>query len=318
MKQNIKHILVSGSLAYDRIMDFPGFFKNHILPDKIHILNVSFAVNGIKENFGGTAGNIAYNLALLNEKPIILSCAGKGFDAYEKWLGQNKIDSSQIKRIKSRNTASANIITDKDNNQITGLNLGALHSIRGVFSKKLLNNSIAIIAPGNTDDMANYAELYKKEKVKYIFDPGQQIISLTNAALKNSIDGAWILIGNDYEINAIKRRLGWTDKALLGKITMLVVTKGVKGSEIYYKSRRIKIPVAKPKSILDPTGAGDAYRAGLIKGLINGWPLEKAGRLAGLIAVYAIEKYGTQNHKFTRQTLQKRYQGNFKESLFRL
>ena len=310
-----KKILVSGSLAYDRIMDFPGFFKDHILPDKIHILNVSFAVNGIKENFGGTAGNIAYNLALLNEKPIILSCAGKGFSAYEKWLGQNKIDSSQIKKIKSRNTASANIITDKDDNQITGFNPGALHYRRGVFSKKLLNNSIAIIAPGNTDDMEQYASLYKKEKVKYIFDPGQSITSLSKAALKNSIDGAWILIGNDYEINAIKRRLGWTNKALLDKITMLVVTKGAKGSEIYCQSKRIKIPVAKPKSILDPTGAGDAYRTGLIKGLINGWPLEKAGRLAGLVAVYAVEKYGTQNHKFGLKELEARYKRNFNEKL---
>ncbi|MCK4553603.1 carbohydrate kinase family protein [Candidatus Parcubacteria bacterium] len=311
-----KHILVSGSLAYDRIMDFPGFFKDHILPDKIHILNVSFAVNGIKENFGGTAGNIAYNLALLNEKPIILSCAGKGFASYKKWFAQNKVNSSQVKKIKSRNTASANIITDQADNQITGFNPGALRFARGAFNKKLLRNSIAIIAPGNNNDMKQYAELYKQKKVKYIFDPGQEITSLKKSALKNSINGAWILIGNDYEISAIKRKIGWTDKALLGKITMLVVTKGAKGSEIYYQSQRIKIPAAKPRSILDPTGAGDAYRAGLIKGLINGWPLEKAGRLAGLVAVYAVEKYGTQNHKFTRQTLQKRYSENFGENLY--
>ena len=312
---NNKQILVSGSLAYDRIMDFPGFFKDHILPDKIHILNVSFAVNGIKENFGGTAGNIAYNLTLLNEKPIILSCAGKGFDAYEKWLGQNKIDSSQIKKIKSRNTASANIITDKSDNQITGFNPGALRFARGAFNKKLLRNSMAIIAPGNNNDMEQYAELYKQKKVKYIFDPGQEITSLKRSALKNSIDGAWILIGNDYEISAIKRRIGWTDKALLGKIMMLVVTKGAKGAEIYYQSKRIKIPAAKPKSILDPTGAGDAYRAGLIKGLINGWPLEKVGRLAGLVAVYAVEKYGTQNHRFSLKEIEARYKKNFNENL---
>ncbi len=312
---NNKQILVSGSLAYDRIMDFPGRFRDHILPDKIHILNVSFAVNGIKENFGGTAGNIAYNLTLLNEKPVILSCAGKGFTSYEKWLAQNKTDSSQVKKIKSRNTASANIITDQADNQITGFNLGALRFARGAFNKKLLRNSIAIIAPGNNDDMEQYAELYKQKKVKYIFDPGQEITSLKRSALKNSINGAWILIGNDYEISAIKRKIGWTDKALLGKITMLVVTKGAKGSEIYYKSRRIKIPTAKPKGILDPTGAGDAYRAGLIKGLINGWPLGKAGRLAGLVAVYAVEKYGTQNHRFNLKEIEARYKRNFNEKL---
>ena len=312
---NIKQILVSGSLAYDRIMDFPGFFKDHILPDKIHILNVSFAVNGIKENFGGTAGNIAYNLSLLGETPIILSCAGKGFSAYEKWLKRNKIEISQIKKIKSRNTASANIITDQADNQITGFNPGALRISRGIFSKKLLNNSIAIIAPGNNNDMEQYAELYKKEKVKYIFDPGQQITSLKKSALRNSIDGAWILIGNDYEINAIKRRLGWTGKALLDKITMLAVTKGAKGSEIYSQGKKIKIPPAKPKSILDPTGAGDAYRAGLIKGLINGWPIEKAGKLAGLVSAYTVEKYGTQTHRFSLKELGARYRRNFNEKL---
>lgn len=315
MEQKVKHILVSGSLAYDRIMDFPGFFKDHILPDKIHILNVSFAVNGIKENFGGTAGNIAYNLALLNEKSIILSCVGKDFASYEKWLARNKIGSSQIKRIKSRNTASANIITDQADNQITGFNPGALRASRGIFNKKLLKNSIAIIAPGNNNDMEQYAKLYKQKKVKYIFDPGQEITSLKKSALKNSINGAWILIGNDYEISAIKRKIGWTDKALLDKITMLVITKGAKGSEIYYQGKKIQIPAAKPKNILDPTGAGDAYRAGLIKGLINSWQLGKAGCLAGLAAVYAVEKYGTQNHRFNWRTLRKRYQENFGENL---
>ncbi len=315
MKQNIKYILVSGSLAYDRIMDFPGFFKDHILPDKIHILNVSFAVNGIKENFGGTAGNIAYNLALLNEKPVVLSCAGKGFASYEKWLKRNKICVSQVKKVKSRNTASASIITDQADNQITGFNPGALRVARGAFNKKLLKNSIAIIAPGNTADMEQYAKLYKKEKVKYIFDPGQSITSLSGSVLKNSISGAWILIGNDYEINIIKKKTGWTGKALLGKIKMLIITKGAKGSEIYQQGKKIIIPPAKPKNTSDPTGAGDAYRAGLIKGLINGWSIEKAGRLAGLVSVYTVEKYGTQTHRFSLKELGVRYKKNFNEKL---
>lgn len=318
MMNKIKQILVSGSLAYDRIMDFPGFFKDHILPDKIHILNVSFSVNGVKENFGGTAGNIAYNLALLDEKPIILSCAGKGFDAYEKWLKRNKIDVSQIKKIKSRNTASANIIADQADNQITGFNPGALRIARGVFNKKLLTNSIAIIAPGNTADMEQYAKLYKKEKVKYIFDPGQSITSLSASVLKNSISGAWILIGNGYEISVIKKKTGWTCKALLDKVGMLIITKGAKGSEIYHQGKKIIIPPAKPKNTFDPTGAGDAYRAGLIKGLVNGWPIEKAGRLAGLVSVYTVEKYGTQTHRFNLKELEARYKSNFNESLFRL
>lgn len=314
------NILVSGSLVYDRIMDFPGYFKEHIMPDKIHVLNVSFVVNGLKESFGGTAGNIAYNLALLGEKPTILSCVGNDFGQYSKWLKKNKIDISQIKIVKNKNTSSCYITTDKADNQITAFNPGALVCERGALKNLKANDGIAIIAPGNNKDMENYASTYKKSGIKYIFDPGQQITALSPAALKKCINGAEVLIGNDYEISLIMKKIGWTLKGVVDKVGMLIITKGEKGSEIYSKnhrqghrnsgtggtSKKVKIKAVKLKNVVDPTGAGDAYRAGLIKGLINGWPLERAGKLASVVASFAVEKQGTQEHRFGRKDIEKR------------
>lgn len=313
--EKIKNILVSGSLVYDRIMDFPGYFKDHILPDKIHILNVAFAVNGMKENFGGTAGNIAYNLALLGERPVVLSCVGNDFSEYENWFNKFSIDLSQVKKIKNSRTASAYIITDKSDNQITGFNPGALAKSGKTLNKKFIRHSLAIVAPGNIADMEKYSLIYKKENVPYIFDPGQMITSLSKITLKNCINGAEILIGNDYEMNIIEKKTGWTRKTLIGKVKLLIITKGEKGSEICDKKNVLNIPAAKIKRNFDPTGAGDAYRAGLIKGLLNDWPLGKIGRFAGVVASYAVENYGTQNHSFTQKDLKKKYFESFGEQL---
>ncbi|PIR13106.1 carbohydrate kinase family protein [Candidatus Falkowbacteria bacterium CG11_big_fil_rev_8_21_14_0_20_39_10] len=312
--KNYNKILISGSLVYDRIMDFPGYFQDHILPDKIHILNVSFLVNGLKESYGGTAGNIAYNLSLLGERAVVLSTVGHDFSPYEKWLAK-KVDLRQIKKIKKQPTASAYIITDKADNQITGFNPGAMAIRRGIFSKKFLKDSLAIISPGNLGDMEEYAKLYKRTGVRYIFDPGQTITGLSKNVLRMAIDGAFCLIGNDYEISLIENKTGWKGKVLADKVEMLIITKGAKGSEIYNQGKKYKIPPAKPKQVSDPTGAGDAYRAGLIKGLIKNWPLPKAGRLAGLTAVYAVENYGTQKHSFTWKNLKQRYKKNYQDIL---
>ncbi len=325
-RQN-KNILVSGSLVYDRIMDFPGHFRDHIMPDKIHILNVSFVVNGLKESFGGTAGNIAYNLSLLGEPSSILACVGGDFDPYKKWLVKNKIDVSQIKTIKNQNTSSCYITTDKDDNQITAFNPGALVCERGVtlllfptsraekspqppFSKGG-NNELAIISPGNNKDMENYAALYKKKGVKYIFDPGQQITALSAGALKRSINGAEVLIGNDYEISLIMKKIGWTMSDIIGKVEILIITKGGDGSEIYNKKEKLKIKAVKLKKVVDPTGAGDAYRAGLIKGMIDELSLEEIGRLASVVASFAVEKQGTQEHWFSWGDVERRCKKNF-------
>lgn len=313
MKQKI---LVTGSVAYDRIMDFPGFFKDNILPNKIHILNVSFFIKDLKESFGGTAGNIAYNLSLLGIKPTILGNVGaKDFILYESWLKKNKIDLSQIKILPREQTASAYIITDQSDNQITGFYPGAMNKPVTSSRLNLIGVKLAIVSPQNPVDMVKLPEIFKKKKIDYIFDPGQQVASLSGPQLKKSITGSKVLVGNDYEINLISKKTGLKVKDLIKKTEILVITLGSKGSTIYQGDNVYKIKPAKPKNTSDPTGAGDAYRAGLIYGLINDWPLEKIGKLAGLVSVYTVELYGTQTHKFTKQSLARRYRQNFKEQL---
>jgi len=317
------NILVCGSLAYDRIMDFPGRFRDHILPEKIHLLNVAFTVNDLKESFGGTAGNIAYNLALLGERPKIIGVVGNDFVKYEQWLRKNKIDISSIKKVKNQPTASAYIMTDQEDNQITAFYPGPLDGFGKLTAGKLGASllvrkekvKLAIIAPDYVARMVKYAKIFKRWKVPYIFDPGQQITSLKAGELKSAVTGAKVLVGNDYEIQLILNRLKLKLSQLVKLVEILIITKGERGSEIYQQSKKIKIPPAKPKNTFDPTGAGDAYRAGLIKGLIKNWPLEKVGRLAGLVAVYTVEKYGTQTHRFSWKGLGGRYRENFGEKL---
>ena len=309
-------ILVTGTVAYDRIMDFPGYFKDQILPEKIHILNVSFLVKELKESFGGTAGNVAYNLNLLGVQPSIVGNVGaKDFLLYQNWFKKNRIDLHQIKILPNQHTSSAYIITDQADNQITGFYPGALSApiTKKSFSTKGVK--MAIICAQNLVDMVKLPEIFKRKEISYIFDPSQQVTSLTGSKLKAAISGSRVLIGNDYEISLISKKTGWSTKQILGKTEILVTTLGAKGSIIRQGDKTYKIPPAKPRNTLDPTGAGDAYRAGLIYGLLQNWPLPKIGRLAGLVSVYTVEKYGTQTHKFTWKKLEKRYWQNFREKL---
>lgn len=308
-------ILISGSIAYDSIMDFPDRFRNHILPDKIHNLNVSFLIKSLKINYGGTAGNIAYNLSLLGGDPYIISTAGKDFGKYKRWMEENKLNTSGIKIIEKEFTALAHIITDLDNNQITAFYPGSMKYSGGKIKKEVLNDSFAIISPGFKGDMIDYAKFYQKKKVNYIFDPGQQIPAFNKKELKEIIGGAKVFISNDYELSLVMEKTGWKEYDILRKVEILVTTLGEKGSVIKTKKETFQIPPAKPKTVKDPTGAGDAYRAGFIKGLIMRYSLEKAGRLGSIVSAYAVEKYGTQNHKFSWKNIEKKYRENFKDKL---
>ena len=309
MNNEKNNILVCGSLAYDRIMDFPGKFSDHILAGKTHILNLSFTVNGVKESFGGTGGNIAYNLALLGEKPKLAAVAGRDFNKYAGWLKKNKIDIANVKVVKSELTASAYIMTDKADNQITAFYPGS--KIQPPLPPLSGGRRLAIIAPDIVARMVKYAKIFKQNKIPYIFDPGQQITVFKAKELQFCIKGAKMLIGNDYEIQLILNRLKISLSRLKDIVEILVITKGAAGSEIYSSGGKIIIPPAKPKNTADPTGAGDAYRAGFIKGLALGLALEKCGRLAAVTAVYTVEKYGTQTHRFTWKELEKRYRKNY-------
>jgi len=315
MKANTnKSVLVSGSIVYDRIMTFPGLFKDHILPNQTHILNVSFTLQRTEESFGGTAGNIAYNLSLLKEPAILLGLVGHDFSPYAKWLKKNKINFSKVKQSKDNPTASAYIMTDKADNQISGFYPGSMDVKYCSLIKKIKKPSLAIVSPDFKPRMIEYVRLYKELGVDYIFDPGQQITSFTSAELKRVIQGAKVLIGNDYEIKLVLNKLNINSSNLEKLIDILVITKGAKGSEIYSKEGRFIIRPAKVKNIIDPTGAGDAYRAGFIKGLLAGSGLQKAGQLASTIAAYAVEHQGTQAHKFTLKEFTNRYKQNYETS----
>jgi adenosine kinase len=303
---------ISGSLAYDRIMDFPGKFQDHILPDKIHIINVSFTVNGMKEKFGGTAGNIAYNLSLLGEKPTILATAGKDFAAYEQWLRQHQLSLEGIRQILEEFTACAYITTDEADNQITGFNPGAmkfpsLYHFNGLEP----DNTLAIISPGCIEDMRTYSKFFKANKIPYIFDPGQSIPSLSGDDMKEMITGAQMLVSNDYELEMIKKSTGWTKSDMLKRTGTIITTLGEHGSVLTSRDKEVNIRAVKPARLHEPTGAGDAYRAGLIKGLVMKKDLRDSAQIGSTCASYAVENHGTQEHRFSGEEFWKRYYDNF-------
>lgn len=301
-------IIVFGSMAYDRIMDFPGYFADHILPEKIRMINISFTVNGMAEKFGGTAGNIAYALSLLGEKPLIVATMGHDYQRYFTWLEKNHISTGYIKIIPGEFTASAYITTDRADNQITGFNPGAM-KYPSYFDFDSLNSaeSIAIVAPGNLGDMMNYSEDCRKRGIPYIFDPGQSLSHGWKADdLVNCIKGSRILISNDYELELIMKKTGLDRKNLTELTGALITTLGEKGSRLSTKEGDVEIPVVKPKKVVDPTGCGDAYRGALVYGLVHGKTLREAALMGSVAASFCVEVYGTQDYRFTPEEFNKR------------
>ena len=305
------NIIVSGSLAYDRIMDFPGHFSDHILPGKIHVLNVCFQVNGMREKFGGTAGNIAYALSLVGEKPIISAAIGHDYHRYFDWMAKHGISTDGIKIIKDEFTAGAYITTDLADNQITGFNPGAMkYSASLDFDNLNPDDTIAIVSPGNLEDMVNYPRVCKQRGIGYIFDPGQSLPVLAAADVAEAIDGCLLLISNDYELEMIMNKTALDKKDLIRRAGTVIVTLGEKGSQIITAKGEINIPVVKPRKVEDPTGAGDAYRGGLISGLVRGKDIEQSARLGSVCASFAVECYGTQEYRFSPEEFEERLKGS--------
>ncbi len=301
------NIIVSGSLAYDRIMDFPGYFSEHILPEKVHVLNVCFQVNGMKENFGGTAGNIAYALTLMGEKPGISAAIGQDDHKYIEWLEKNGISSDNIKIIEGEYTASAYITTDKADNQITGFNPGAMkYSSSLEFDNLDAKETLVIVSPGNLEDMVNYPRMCRQRGIDYIFDPGQSIPMLEPEDLVQAIDGCRILISNDYELDLIMNKTGLNKERLLERTQTIIVTMGELGSQIFTPHDEISVPAVKAKVVRDPTGAGDSYRGGLISGLSRGRDIEESARMGSVCASFAVECYGTQEYTFSPEQFTER------------
>ena len=302
------NIIVSGSLAYDRIMDFPGFFSEHILPEKIHVLNVAFMVNGLKEKFGGTAGNIAYSLALMGERPEISATIGHDYHRYLDWLAKNGLSTKHIKIIEEEFTAGAYITTDQADNQITGFNPGAMKCSSSLdFDRINPKETIMIVSPGNLEDMRNYPLACKARGINYIFDPGQSIPMLGAEDLLQAIEGCRILISNDYELELIMSKTGVNKEELLNKAQTIIVTLGDMGSRIYLMEGEKYIPAVEPDKVEDPTGAGDSYRGGLISGLVRNMDIEQSARMGSVCASFAVECYGTQDYRFSPEEFKERF-----------
>ncbi len=307
----MKNIVISGSLAYDRIMNFPESFSDHILPDKIHSLNVCFQVNGVTENYGGTAGNIAYALKLMGEAPTITATIGSDHHKYFEWLDKHSISKEGITVITEELTAGAYITTDKSNNQITGFNPGAMKYSSNLEINTLEpKETLLLVSPGNLQDMINYPKLCKLKGISYIFDPGQALPVLQAQDLMEVIGGCMLLIVNDYEFNLIMDKTGLSKDELLALPKSTIITLGEAGSELYSRTGKLTIPSFKAAKVVDPTGAGDAYRGGLLSGLVNGDDLENSAIRGSVCASFAVECNGTQVYSFTPEEFNNRMRAN--------
>ncbi len=303
--------LICGSMAYDTIMVFHDKFKNHILPEKVHILNVSFLVPNMRREYGGCAGNIAYNLKLLGEEPQIMATVGHDFEPYAQWLGQHRLSSEYIKVLDNCYTGQAYITTDEEGNQITAFHPGAMNFSQMNSIPTDTAFKIGIVSPDGKDGMMLHAQQFKELDIPFIFDPGQGMPMFNGEELKAFIDQASWLTLNDYESELMQERTGLTLEQMAERVKAVIITLGGKGSKIYTGGNCYEIPAAKPKAILDPTGCGDAYRAGLLYGLLNELNWEATGRIASLMGAIKIEHNGTQNHVFTMAEFQQRYFENF-------
>jgi len=306
-------IVVGGSIAYDNIMDFPGYFKEHILPDKIDTLNVSFLVSGLKKVRGGTAPNISYNLALVGQSPVVLGTAGKDFYEYKSWLNENGVSTDFVRILEDDYTASCFIITDLSNNQITGFYPGAMAKDPEISLKELDMSDVdmVIVAPTEPAAMLKWVKDCKELRIPYLFDPGMQIPRLSPQALTEGLTGAEILIYNEYEHEMLMNKTGLSQKEILDRVNLEVTTLGEKGSVLRKEDKEVFIPAAKPSRVADPTGAGDAYRAGLLKGWFENASLSAMGQYASITAVYAVENKGATEHKYTIEEFEKRLRENY-------
>jgi adenosine kinase len=306
--------LICGSMAYDTIMVFHDQFKNHILPDKVHMLNVAFLVPEMRRETGGCAGNIAYNLKLLGGEPTIMATVGRDFDPYADWLKECGLDTRHIKVIDNSYTAQAFITTDKDDNQITAFHPGAMslaHENRVADAEGI---TIGMVSPDGRDGMIEHARQFVEAGIPFIFDPGQGLPMFDGEDLKKFIAQAtWVTV-NDYEAQLLEDRTGMSPHEIAEQVEALIITRGGEGSHIYTRQHRLEIPCATVREVNDPTGCGDAYRAGLLYGLMNSLDWETTGRIASLAGAIKVEQHGTQNHRFTMDEFKARYSDTFGSS----
>ncbi|HKK06776.1 MAG: carbohydrate kinase family protein [Gammaproteobacteria bacterium] len=307
--------LICGSFAFDTIMVFHDKFKNHILPDKVHILNVSFLVPDMRREFGGCAGNIAYNLKLLGGEPLPMGTVGNDFGPYAEWMDKCGIERKHLKVVDETYTAQAFITTDMDDNQITAFHPGAMNFSHENAVTDASGVKIGIVSPDGRDGMIEHARQFAEAGIPFIFDPGQGMPMFDGDDLMKFVEQATYVALNDYEAQLLQERTGRSLHELADHVEAIVVTRGAEGSHIYTAKHRHEIPSAKPEAVNDPTGCGDAYRAGLLYGLMNHMDWETTGRIASLMGSIKVASHGTQNHSFTRDEFEDRFKAAFDRSL---
>lgn len=305
-------IVITGSIAFDYLMSFPGRFAEMLLADQLQNVSLSFLVDSLKRQRGGTAPNIAYTMALLNGRPHVMATAGQDFAEYRVWLEEQGVDTSAIVTIEDEFSASFFVNTDLDQNQIASFYTGAMaHARELTFARYAPDADLIIISPNDPEAMRSYVVECKQLNIPYIYDSSQQTIRLSGEDLYAGLDGCYLLSVNDYEFNLIQDRTGLNENQILQKVGGLLVTKGSAGSRLVVAGQEYHIPVVPPHKVVEPTGAGDAFRAGLMRGMQLGLPWEVAGRMGALAATYVLEQLGTQNHYFTPTEFIARYRENF-------
>ncbi len=303
--------LICGSMAYDTVMVFEGRFREHILPDRIHVLNVSFLAPSMRRNFGGCAGNIAYNLKLLGGDGLIMATVGHDFTPYETWLTERGIALTHVRTVADEFTAQAFITTDLDDNQITAFHPGAMNHAHLNQVGDAAGVKIGIVSPDGRQGMLDHAAQFTAAGIPYLFDPGQGLPMFDGDELRSFVSrAAWVAV-NDYEASLLTERTGWSAEVIAARVKALIITRGGAGSWIYAAGQRQEIPAAKAAPVADPTGCGDAYRAGLLYGLQRGLDWATTGRVASLAGAIKIEHHGTQQHRYDGPAFAARFHQNF-------
>lgn len=305
------NIVVTGSIAYDYLMSFPGRFTDHVLPEHIERVSLSFLVDSMDKRRGGCAPNIAYTLALLGERPILMATAGEDFGEYRAWLDAAGVDTTHVKQVPGKFTASFFCSTDKHNNQIASFYTGAMADAGELSFRTLPACSLAIISPNDPGAMVQYADECRTLGIPFMFDPGQQCARMSGSELQEGLSGAAMVICNDYELELLKQKTGLSERDILSRCPTLIVTKGEHGSSIVTAGGQIDVPAVTPRRIVDPTGVGDAFRAGFLKGLALGLSHQISAQIGSVAATYVLEHLGGQSHAYSWSEFVSRYAEHF-------
>ena len=304
-------LIVTGSIAFDYLMQFPGKFTEHILPEHLQRVSLSFLVESMDKRRGGCAPNIAYTLALLGERPYLMATAGQDFKEYDEWLQAAGVETSYVRHVPDKFTASFFCSTDTENNQIASFYIGAMANASELSLRTIPQPGLVIISPNDPGAMVQYAEECRTIGVPFIFDPGQQCARLSGDELRDGIKGARLVISNDYEFELIRQKTGLGEDGILDQATALVITRGEDGSSLYEKTGRSDVKALTPHRIVDPTGVGDAFRGGLMKGMAVGKSFKECAQLGTVAATYALEHLGGQSHAYTLNEFCERYAEHF-------